>query len=103
MPVKMQTRALAHCCGVIELGRFRLKDHDEEHETIDKILRENTNNIRNSAYIIATFIDNPACKAAYDALKRNLTLVQQTEPRINNRHYSQFKNKLFTCIYKVKG
>ena len=83
------------CCGVLEVGSF-LYDYTEYYEPL--VSRMGFADRSGTGYYIATFIDEPECKEAYDILKQHKDIVFQSKPRKNRRS----GNEVFIVIYQDK-
>jgi len=78
------------CCGVKEVGNFALEANVDEFEDLRNMHRSGT------GLFISTFVDTNDCKAAYELLTSNHTLLYQSPLRLND--YSN--NRLFLCVFK---
>jgi hypothetical protein len=97
MSVPCCVTELNYCCGVDEVGEFVIpsKASGWRYDIDDAILEASTG----TGYFISTFIDTPACKAAYEELCKKATLLYQSPPRVNPRHAD---NKVFVCVFLSK-
>ncbi len=103
---------LRFCCGVVEIGNFgygvACYDTLDEvisqtrygvacYDTLDEVISQT----RDYVYKIATFIDSPECRRAYERMCSKLQLVSQTEPKRNPNS----GNLVFVAVFtnKPKG
>lgn len=80
----MGISSLAYCCGVEEVGEFC--ESADFHA--DDLPRSGT------GFFVATFIDSPQCKEAYDELCKEHILLFQSKPRFN------YANHVFVCVFQ---
>jgi hypothetical protein len=81
----------AYCCGLLSIGNFRQQGTDRLEDGI----RFNDQYV----YKIATFINTPVCKKAYEIMCRDLKLVSQTIPHRNPLS----GNQVFVAVFTNKG
>jgi hypothetical protein len=92
-------------CGVNIFNSFELKDTTkkkrkprrdkygwffDDWDSGKRSISEFKDPVFNTGYVVAAFINNDRCKAAYEDLSKHLKLVWQSDVRINRIHRSQF-------------
>lgn len=92
--------AFAHCCGVLEVGGFDINyEYDDNHNPVDfpadYVPTMGRLDESGSGLFVSTFINNPKCKAAYEALCREHVLLYQSPVKENKRSH----NRLFLCVF----
>lgn len=75
---------LPYCCGVTDVGNFGSRQH--------RLVRSGT------GLFTATFINNMACQRAYEQMKREHTLLFQSEPRMNHNS----GHRVFLCVFQFR-
>lgn len=77
-------RSLPYCCGVDDAGEFSNRTYP--------LRRSGT------GLFTATFVNNQSCQRAYEQLKREHTLLFQSELRMNRNS----GRPLFLCVFQFR-
>lgn len=81
---------LGYCCGVDEVGGFTLNPEDWA-----KPWKDQTTHFDGTGMFVSTFIDDEACKIAYECLCSKHKLLFQSEPMVNTNS----GRRLFLCVF----
>ena len=93
MTVHAVARNFSFCCGAVEIGSFGdYYGHSSDYRLSNQIKRNR------HVFKIATFIDRPDQRKAYEQMCKQLKLVAQTEPKHNPRS----GNLVFVAVFTNK-
>lgn len=93
MTLLANRNSLRFCCGAVEIGNFR-NDYTGYNTTLNTTL----NNTNGFVFKIATFVNRPSQRKAYEEMCHRLKLVAQTEPKRNPNS----GNLVFVAVFTNK-